>query len=218
MAKRKGMTKKELRAPDEFQSLVLELTERYGHYWKIALAVLILIIIIPLAITGYNYYKTNKENKAAIGYTTLTNSLKSLQLEQKISEIDKFINNHSGTKAAFFAMLLKGKLLYEQNKLEQAVAVFKNIMSQTEEAEFNSLAKLNIALCKEKSGNFNEAVSDLKTLQNDPIAGADATFYLAQIFEKQNKKAEAKNLYQEIVDKYKDYPYYKLAEIKTSVL
>lgn len=65
MARRKGMSKKELRAPDEFQSFVIELTEKYGNYWKIAVVFLILIIVIPLGISGYKYFNNKKENNAA---------------------------------------------------------------------------------------------------------------------------------------------------------
>ena len=218
MSKRKGMTKKELRAPDEFQALVLELTERYGHYWKIALAVIVLIIVIPLSITGYNYYNNKKENNAALGYTQLTNSVKNLNLSEKLNKIDTFIENHQGTKASFFAMLLKGKLLFNDNKFNEALKVYNLIADNSPKEEFKTLAKLNIALCNEKLGNRKKAESILKSLQYDSIAGADATFYLAKLYEKENKIAEAKNLYQEIVDKYKNYPYYRIAEIKTSLL
>ena len=218
MAKRKGMSKKELRAPDEFQTIILELTERYGQYWKIALSILILVIIIPLAITGYNYYKKNIENKAALGYTQLTNSIKSLQPEKKLSRINEFIDRHSGTKASFFAMLLKGKILFDTNKFNDAITVYNNVIANSHREEFKSMAKLNIALCNEKIGKTKTAVNQLKELVSNATVGADATFYLAQIFEKENKKIEAKNLYQEITDKYKNYPYYKICEFKASTL
>ena len=218
MSKKKGMSKKELRAPDEFQTIVLELTEKYGQYWKLALGILILIIVIPLAVTGYNYYEKNKENKAAIGYTQLTNSIKSLPPAKKLSKIDKFLNNYSGTKASFFAMLLKGKILFDIKKFNDAITVYNAVISDSPKEEFKSLAKLNIALCNEKTGKVETAVNQLKNLTNNATVGADATFYLAQLFEKEHKIIEAKNLYQEITDKYKNYPYYKICEIKASSL
>ena len=218
MAKRKGLSKKELKAPDEFQLFIIKLTEKYGHYWKIALAVIILIIVIPLAITGYNYYKKGTENKAAEGYTLLTNSIKDLDFNKKIEKIDSFINNHAGTHAAFFAMLLKGKILIEYKKYNKAITVYNNIIDNSEKPEFKNLAKLNIGICYWELHNINKAVEVFKNLKDSPVVGADATYYLAQIYEHQNKLGLAKNLYQEIVDKYKNYPYFRIAEIKTKTL
>jgi predicted negative regulator of RcsB-dependent stress response len=218
MAKKKGLSKKELRAPDEFQIFIIKLTEKYGRYWKIAVAALILIIAIPIAITGYNYYKKNKENQAASGYTMLTNSIKNLDFNKKISKIDQFIDQYSDTHASFFALLLKGKLLIENKKFKQAINVYNQIIANSEKDEFKNLAKLNLAICYYKIGQMSQASSILESLKNSPIVAADATFYLAQIYEKEHKLKQAKILYQEIIDKYKNYPYYRIAQIKKEVL
>jgi len=214
MSRRKGMSKKELRAPDEFQNFILELTERYGNYWKLALILIAFIIIIPLCFSGYKYFNNKNENKAAVTLSMLTNSIKTLDTKKKIEELDKYLNNYGNTNAAIQALMLKGKILFENNKFGRAAQVFQNIIDKSSIEEFSGQAKLALALCKLKTGDKNSAVNILSELTNNNITGADANFYLALIYEQSNNTLKAKSYYQRIIDKYKNYPYFKMAELK----
>ena len=218
MARRKGMSKKELRAPDEFQSFVIELTEKYGNYWKIALVILVLIIIIPLGISGYKYFSNKKENNAANNFYALSSKIKIFNYQKKIEQLNKFLNEYQGTNAAFQAMLLKGRILFENKDYNQAMEVFQTLIDKSPIEELKIQAKLDVALTKLKLGKKDEAVNMLLKLTENSITGADAAFYLAMIYEKDNNILKAKSFYQEIVDKYKDYPYVELAKLKLETI
>ncbi len=218
MARRKGMSKKELRAPDEFQSFVIELTEKYGNYWKIAVVFLILIIVIPLGISGYKYFNNKKENNAANNFYALSSKIKLFDYQKKIEELNKFLNEYQGTNAAFQAMLLKGRILFENKDYNQAMGVFQKLIDKSPIKELKIQAKLDVALTKLELGKKDDAVNMLLKLTENDITGADASFYLAMIYEKDNNMLKAKSFYREIVDKYKDYPYVEIAKLKLETI
>jgi predicted negative regulator of RcsB-dependent stress response len=218
MAKKKGMSKKELRAPDEFQSFILELTEKYGNYWKIALAGLIVIILIPLGITVYNYYKNNQENKAALQYSILLDKLRMDAGNMKLKYINSSLDKFKGTSIYYQVLLLKGKALYDNKKFKDAINVFNEVVSDAKREEFISLAKLDKGLCYFEMNDFKNAKEVLNNLTEDVVVGFDAKYYLALIYEKQNNIVKARSYYQEIVDKAKNYPFYKIAQLKLETL
>ena len=218
MAKKKGMSKKELRAPDEFQAFILELTEKYGNYWKIALAGLIVIILIPICITIYNYYKNSTENKAALNYSILLNKIKTDNNAQKLADINSSINKFKGSSIYYQVLLLKGKILFENRKYQDALNIFNEVISDSDRDEFISLAKLDKGLCFLEMKNFSKAKEVLEKLTEDKIVNIDATYYLALIYEKEHNLLKAKSYYQQIVDKAKNYPFSKLAQLKLKTL
>ena len=218
MARRKGMSKKELRAPDEFQSFVLELTEKYGNYWKIAVVVLLLIIVIPLGISGYKYYKNKQENNAANKFYVLSSQIKSLNYQQKIEKLNGFLNEYQGSNAAFQAMLLKGRILFANKDYNQAMEVFQTLIDKAPIEELKIQGKLDLALAILKLGKKDEALGILLKLTENDITAADAAYYLAMIYEKEGNILKAKSFYQEIVDKYKDYPYVEIAKLKLETI
>ncbi len=220
MSKRKGMSKKELRAPDEFQAFILELTEKYGNYWKIALVGLVIIILIPIGITVYNYYENNRENSAALQYSILLNKLKMDRGNQdkKLKDINSSISKFKGTHIYYQVLLLKGKVLFDNKKYKEAIKVFDEVISDSNRDEFTSLAKLDKALCFFEMKDINNAKELLNKLTENQLVGDDAKYYLALIYEKEKNFVKAKSYYQEIVDKSKGYPFYKIAQLKLETL
>ncbi len=219
MAKRKGMSKKELRAPDEFQAFILELTEKYGNYWKVALAGLIIVLLIPVGITVYNYYKNNKENQAAMQYSMLLNKLNmDKDSGKKLKDVESSINKFKGTSIYYQVLLLKGEILYNNKKYKDAIDVFNEVISDSDRDEFKSSAKLDKGICYFEMNNLKKAEEIFSNLTNDIIVSADAKYYLALTYEKEGNFMKAKSYYQEIVDNAKDYPFYKIAELKLETL
>ena len=213
--KRKGMSKKELKAPDEFQAAMIELWQKYGKYWKHCVIVLIIIIAVPVIISLYSYFKEKKEHDA---YNAYNNLLYEFIQKKDPKILENFIAKHKGTKAEIFAKIRVANYYFNKRNFKKSLSYYKELEKNNINEEFKNFAKLCEAQCYLEIGKINDAKSILKELKNDSIVGAESTFYLAAIDENSNNIQMAKQLYQEIIDRYKDFIFFKYAEAKVNEL
>ena len=213
--KKKGMSKKELKAPDEFQAAMIELWQKYGKYWKHFVIVLVIIIAVPVIISLYSYFKNKKESDA---YNTYSKILVTFIQKKDPQVLENFINNFKGTKASIFAEIREANFYFNQKNYNKALNIYNNLVKNNINDEFKNFAKLCKAQCYIEMGKINESKTILSSLKNDSVVGAESTLYLAFISEKNKNIAQAKQLYQEIIDRYKGFLYLKFAEAKVNEL
>ncbi|GEM_PF-4663186 len=218
MFRQKGMSKKELRAPDEFQLFIMSLTRKYGNYWKVALCVLIAVIVIPLVVAGSSYLQKKKQDQSSFAFFELTKKITPLNPEDRIKEIDNFISKFDGTKSSVQAEILKGKILFDLKKFKEAKALYIDALTKTSDKNFKNFFKFNIALCNQLLGNQNEALDGFLALKSQPLFAADATFFMALHYESAKDIPKAKGLYKEIVDNYKNSLYFNVSKLKYELL
>ena len=213
--KRKGMSKKELKAPDEFQAKMIELWGKYGKYWKQFVAALIIIILVPVIISLYSYFKEKKEREAYNLYSKLL--VKFIQTKNP-KVLENFISKENGTKAAIFAEIRVANFYFNTNNYKKALEYYNKLEKNNINKEFKNFATLCKAQCYMEMGKLKKAQSLLKKIKNDEVVGAESTFYLAMINEKNKNINQAKLLYEEIIDRYKNFIFMKLAEAKVNEL
>ena len=213
--KKKGMSKKELKAPDEFQAAMIELWQKYGKYWKHFVVILIIIIAVPVILSLYSYFKNKKETDAYNAYSKIL-----VQFIQKKDPkiLENFISKNRGTKASIFAEIRVANFYYNKGKINQALKYFSELEKNNINEEFKNFAKLCEAQCYISINKIEKAIGLLKQLKNDNVVGAESTFYLALVDEKNKNLSNAKQLYQQIIDRYKGFVFFKLAEAKVKEL
>ncbi len=213
--KRKGMSKKELKAPDEFQALMIEMWQKYGKYWKHFVVGVLILIAIPVFISLYTYYNAKKERDAFNAYQQV---LAKFVSEKKATPLENFIKRYKGTKANILAQIRLANFYYNKGKYKKAMLIYKNLEKDNIDKEFKNFAKLCLAECYMQLKNENKAKEILTQLQNDKIIAPEVTLYLAFINEDKNNIAKAKQLYQKIIDDYKGFFYMRFAEAKVNEL
>ncbi len=207
--KKKGMSKKELKAPDEFQSAMMELWEKYGKYWKHFVIGLIIVIAIPVIISLYNYYTNKKEVDA---YNEYKNVLQNFINQKNPQPLENFIKKFNGTKANILARIRLANYYFNKSKFEKAYNIYQYLTKKNINEEFKNFAKLCLAECLIEMKKDDKAKQILSSLKNDSIIGGEADLYLAFLNEKNKNFSEAKQLYQEIIDRYKGFIYLRYAE------
>ncbi len=214
MKRKKRLSKKELRAPDEFQSAFMEFWEKYGKkYWKQFIVILIIIIAVPVAISLYSYYNNKKETDAFNEYNQIVS--KFLKTKNPML-LENFLKKYKGTKANILAHIRLANFYFNKGKYQKALKIYKFLEKKNINKEFKNFAKLCEAQCLLQINKTKEAENILNSLKNDEVVGAEATLYLAFLNEKNPQKA--KQLYQEILDRYQGFIFYNYAEDKINHL
>ncbi len=213
--KKKGMSKKELKAPDEFQAAMIELWQKYGKYWKHFVIGLIIIIAVPVIISMNSYFKEKKERDAYNAYSKVL-----VQFIQKKDPklLENFALKYKGTKAAIFAEIRIGNFYYNKENYKTALKYYSNLEKNNINDDFKNFAKLCEAQCYINMNQTQVAKSIIEKIKNDTIIGAEATFYLAMMNESNKNIPQAKQLYQKIIDRYKDFIFFRIAEAKVNEL
>lgn len=143
-------------------------------------------LVIVLAVLGWRFYT---QKQTAKGSAALADAMKVYQARIRT--------------AAEPALPDEASYLDEKNKYADAVKKFTEVANRYSRTRPGQLARYYAALSLERLGRYDEAETDLKSLQSsrDESLSALARFKLAQVYDESGKGSKALQLYQQLADK-----------------
>ena len=154
----------------------------------------LLVIMLSVAVYSILRYRSHQADLEAATAATAAKT---------VEDCDIVIQKHKGSNAAGNAVLMKARLLWEQNKKDSAVGALRDYVANYKDHPFYVQGLLSLASrleamgpneAKEADSLFDQIVRDHKTSE---VAGL-AQLRIADRLWSQGKKDEAKKLYDEL--------------------
>ncbi|MCI0418458.1 MAG: tetratricopeptide repeat protein [Acidobacteria bacterium] len=126
------------------------------------------------------------------------------KFEKALAEFQKVATQYSSRPAGKIARYYAGLSLRELNKTNEAIAMLEPLSK--DKSDYGVLAQRALVLVYESTGNLAKAVEVCQQLAQSNSAVVpknESLMHLAQLYEQQNKSAEATKIYQQLV---KDFP------------
>jgi TolA-binding protein len=124
--------------------------------------------------------------------------------EKALTEFQKVAAQHASRPAGKIAKYYAGLSLRELNKTNEAIATLDALSKDA--SDYGVLAQRALVSIYEVSGNLTKAAEvcqQLSQSKSTVVPKSETLLQLAQLYEQQNKKADATKIYQQLV---KDFP------------
>ncbi len=125
-------------------------------------------------------------------------------IEKALTEFQKVATQHASRPSGKIAKYYAGLSLRDLNKTNEAIATLEALSKDS--SDYGVLAQRALVSIYEGSGNLAKAAEVCQQLSQSKSAvvpRSETLMQLAQLHERQNKKAEATKVYQQLV---KDFP------------
>ena len=179
------ISRKDLKKDEVRETLTHGAEAIFSHQRQIwnygSIALLIVVVVL-----GWRFYT---QKQTAKGSAALADAMKVYQARIRT--------------AAEPALPDEISYLDEKNKYADAVKKFTEVANHYSRTRPGQLARYYAALSLERLGRYDEAETDLKSLQSssDESLSALARFKLAQVYDESGKGSQALQLYQQLADK-----------------
>ena len=144
------------------------------------------------------------------------------RMDQGIAALDQVRSEFKGSAAAREATYTLGSAYYEAGEYLKAQATFEEFLRKPLHDDLmRDGAKLAIAACKEESGDVDGALTAYKDVwKNGTFAGTQiqGAMSAARLAADQGRTAEARDLYQSVVDQHPASPEAETAEFELLAL
>jgi predicted negative regulator of RcsB-dependent stress response len=222
---KKRVKKKNIDATADVASRLSDIKDTLREKQKTFLTYVIAAVVIVLAVAGTFLYRYSTNEKARQreyeGYKMYYGEYAKIPLsgqERYQKALDLFRQAYGVRKSAR-ALLYIANCYYELGRYDEALATLSDfIKAYPDDKDLLPLAYEKLATVQLKKGNTQEALKTLDTLYRLPgsVYKDTALFESAGILESAGRKEEALSKYKEIVEKFKDSPFYEDAKAKSA--
>ncbi|MGV8074838.1 MAG: YfgM family protein [Syntrophobacteraceae bacterium] len=170
-----------------------------------AIAVGVLILLIPLIAWGVNSHREAKNRRASAAYAKITKEWtedldgKSVQYEKLLPELEKSLKEYDGTPSALNAQLDLALIHLYQKRFEDAVTGAGRVLNEIPAGSgLRPLARYQLALTYVAIGKKDEALRLWTDLKNDGLKGAEREieWQIARIYEAKGDYSKAEQQYE----------------------
>lgn len=178
------------------------------------------VILVSLAIGGYNYYQGEKNNEINVEiYSFRTNvwdkyqkgSLPDAEFVSKWNELLKKVDVRAGIEAMSIEI---GNYLIEKNRLSQAEEVLKPVLLSSKKNPYTHYFLVqSMVVIYEDTGRVDDAIKLLEELVKSKVKFLEPKIYfdLGRLYQQLGNKDKAKLNYQYVVDNFTQDYFAKLA-------
>jgi predicted negative regulator of RcsB-dependent stress response len=198
---------------------VLTLTEQWkewgdAHINQIGGAFAALLVILAIA-WGWNAYGNAREARARTDYSIVLKGLPSEDAtdsnawEKVLPELEKFVQEHQGTRVALSAQLDLSRVLFKTKKYEESLKEAEKVFSSVGQGDaLRPLARYQAAMSAQASGNVDIALAQWQALRQEGFPGIDREidWNLAKLYLKKGEPSKAAELYEKAINTQGDYP------------
>lgn len=210
--KKKRITKKRLKEPDEFITSSARIVRWFADNQKVVLSCALIIIVIFLISYTYARNKANKGNQAFMQFYKGVAAYKNLtyeSAEKDISAVSALFENIAkevaGTSGARYAELYMGHTYYKNGKYEKAVESYKNVLKISGEDSIASpIAKEGLAYSyfalkryKESINIFNEIIES-----GNPLSKRDIYLTIADVYQSMEDNESAAKILEKVIQEF----------------
>ena len=207
------LTRKDLRQPDEFQTLTRQALRFVEENRTAVMAVLGTLIVVLLAIVAYRMISQSREASAATAYTEARALLSDKKYGEAAVRFDDVAIRYSGTSYGPLALLERGNALILADQAADAATVYERFLQGAPPTNYlRQLAYTRLGYAQEKLGKAAEAQRSFGTAAAEPGPfGAEALFGAARNAEIAGDAAKAKEMYAQLLEKHPTTDYRDIA-------
>lgn len=230
MARGKKITKKELKEPDQFHSVAVNVFKYISeNKQKFYMASGIASLIVLLLFIG-GIYRLYYEKNANLIYSQAYNSYtlasasddEKKTYEKAISIYEDLISKYPKSDAAKLAFYNTGNLYYFLHDIDKSIAAYKSFLIKS--SKYNMLTSLTyygLGYCYEDKKDFEKAIEQFEN-SNKNIEGLHfaAMNYanIARIYEKMGKEKKALDFYKKALKQMPDPLIEAIVKNKVAIL
>jgi outer membrane protein assembly factor BamD (BamD/ComL family) len=198
------LTRKELRAPDEFQTLTRQALEFIEANRTAVMAALGAAIVLLLAIVAFRMISESREASASVAYSEARGLLADKKYDEAAARFESVATQYSGTSYGPLALIERGNALLLADKPLDAAAAYEAFLKTSPDTDYlRQLAHTRLGYAHEKLGKAAEAETSFATAAREkgPFT-AEALFGAARNAEAAGDAAKAKEHYTQLLEKF----------------
>jgi predicted negative regulator of RcsB-dependent stress response len=202
MAKLTPRRRSALDNPEEVLNLAQRLLEQVRPYAK---WLVLGVVVIAVGLGGWevNGMMQERRQEKAVAALTLVTPKADLKAPDAAAAkaLEKFVNEHAGTRAAREAQLRRANLLYKLGQYAEAAKAYESLLDGRDPG-WDILVNESLSYCYEGLGNFKKAAEVLKPLA-EQISGplkSEVMRRLAILFEQAKEPQEAAVYWRKLLD------------------
>jgi predicted negative regulator of RcsB-dependent stress response len=184
----------------EWADLWLERVQPYLK-WLVLGMVVIAVGLGAWAISAR--MQASREEKAAVALTQVTPKIDlNIPAAAAASDLEKFIKEYPGTRAAREAQLTRANLLYKLQQYSAAATAYESLLDSRDPA-WDALITESLSYCYEGMGNFKKAAEVLKPVV-EQTAGpmqTEVMHRLAMLYDQAKEPREAAVYWRKLLEK-----------------
>jgi predicted negative regulator of RcsB-dependent stress response len=206
MAKISSRRKVTLDNPEEVLNLAQRLMERVKPYatWLVVAGV---VIAVGLGAWGVNARLQEGREEKALAAMSLVTPKADLKAPDAAAAqaLEKFINEHAGTRAAREAQLMRANLLYQLAQYGEAAKAYESLLDGRDPG-WDTLVTESLSYCYAGMGNFKKAAEVLKPVAEQSFGPlkSEVIRRLAMLYEQAKDPKEAAVYWRKLLDQPPD--------------
>jgi len=204
VARTEKLTRKDLRQPDEFQTLSRQALEWVEQNRNVVIAALGAVIVVLIAVVAYRMISQSREASAATAYAEARTLLNDKKYADASARFDEVANRYSSTSYGALAVLERGNALLLNGQPADAVAAYQRYLQSSPLTDYlRQLGHTRLGYAQEQLGKPGEAAQSFMTAASElgPFT-AEALFGAARNAEAGGDSAKAKDLYAQLLEKH----------------
>jgi tetratricopeptide (TPR) repeat protein len=210
------LTRKELREPDEFVSLIDAAGDYVLDHLPRVIAAAVGFLVLILIVVGLRLYSNHQAQAAAEAFFSASNVYGQKDYKAAAAQFAALANDYSGTSLGRLALLYLGDAYLAQNQFAPARDTLQKFIDTDDRPTFRQLAFLQLGVAYEKLGNPNEARKAYEQAAKiKEGAQGRAELKLARLSLQQGDKPRAIAVYQGFL---REHPFDPEGDIATEAL
>jgi tetratricopeptide (TPR) repeat protein len=204
MSPRKRITKKEMKE-DKLVTFVFRVNELFQKYTNQFLIGIGVVVVAGVLVYFYINSKANQEREAGVLLGQADLQLRIGNTKQALSGLDMVTRRFPETKAGKRAIFLLGDAYFQSKEFELAKSAFERYLSQGKEPLLKASAQAGIAQCYLETGDLllaGDGFLKAASMTTEDFMKQEYLFSAARVFSKTEQKEKAKEIYQQLLDKY----------------
>lgn len=162
MHSRVKLSKRQIKE-DKFTTFMLTSRAKVMENWQYYALGLAAVIVVIVAIVYFANAQQAKAQQAAAQFAQATNEYRAGNNQVAMMSFQQIVENYSGTDEANRARFLLGRVNYEMNNYDEAIARWQEYLSKEgRDLLSRSAAYAGIASANENKGNYSAAVENFE--------------------------------------------------------
>ena len=165
---RRKITQKELRAPDEFTTLVDSARDFLINNLTQVLVSAGLVVAIAAIVVGVYYYERHRDNLASAQFYSAITALNAGHAKEAKAQFKALADEEPGRRLGRLARFYMASAYLGDNDLAKARDALVAFLAEEHDPIFTSLALTDLAVVYERMGNWNKASGAYAQAANVP--------------------------------------------------
>lgn len=236
------ITKKDLKAPDEFVTLAGQVARWSGENYKALVSVSVACVVLVLAVFGWQWYAESNTERASKAFADAVQILDAPVTKDGApdvpkpegsysSDADKYKaalynfetvkKDYSGSPTASLAIFFSGLCALKVGEGDRALQTFKEYLDR--EGPSGTLSAFALGLMAEAyeaKGELDRAKETYRRMTEEPFKANRMTglYHLARIEQKTGEPMKAAELFSSLLDEFPDNPFKTEIQNRLSML